>query len=633
MNFGNTVLVQRDNDQWWLGYVQDIDGDRFLVDFDSPTVRPEWILTRHIWPHNFLRQWGPQNRGSSIQVALRDTQGGPMVFRPATITREVWDKIFVALVGVRPDGANRACIVDICQIVTELPTHNEPSFSDAKTQFVYRKHVVPFEPAELLRDVALLPKFVGWACRITLGRGDIDTLCDTSCQFARSFPIDEEERSFQCTRLHSPSAPTDHRAFYCVDVDFRVFARVDTGTVSFVCAEVHGDAFGRSKFWTADALKEACLECLTAQKPRIRPGINSEADIMGTVQPDEEAVHINDLPYPILGHILLHFDVVTQLRLNRVCALWSLLLGEYAASQRQIILTIPRLLAGKPVQHEINAECQFHTYQVVSLLDRSLTVSIHTVVLLDDQGHSATISKADLSDFERQLNFDRRRECRNMVRLIRHILGAKDRRVPLLVIKNTGDLPEALSALMDTGRMPGEEASRYECRGLRQWMTVCRQLLLVDYNAAIPTGSGNSLMDQLFFFAPADLAWLDDSGQRAGDMVKARGAHLQIRIPFLRFHCTETAAEQSQRFITAVNDNCPPVSQTMTEKVTGMLLRWVRSLAYPDQWTGIRIFLNLFSSVGPDGLPQPWDGADLRQLNAAVLSRLAMHILDEFFPD
>ncbi|XP_055357578.1 uncharacterized protein LOC129602560 [Paramacrobiotus metropolitanus] len=106
-----------------------------------------------------------------------------------------------------------------------------------------------------------------------------------------------------------------------------------------------------------------------------------------------------------------------------------------------------------------------------------------------------------------------------------------------------------------------------------------------------------------------------------------------MSIPFLRFFCTESAMEQCRRLIAAVNVHCPAVTGRMAEKVTGMHRRWLQTLAYPGQWTGIRIFLNLFSCVGPNGRPQSWDDVDLRQLNGAVLSRLAMHILDEYFQD
>ncbi|XP_055354663.1 uncharacterized protein LOC129600233 [Paramacrobiotus metropolitanus] len=103
---------------------------------------------------------------------------------------------------------------------------------------------------------------------------------------------------------------------YWFDVGCRVLARVDTGTVTFVCAELHRDAaVGPSMFWTEDALKEACTECLTAQQSKLAsvPSIFSE----DAFQSDDEEIHINNLTYPVLANVLLHFDIVAQLWLNR----------------------------------------------------------------------------------------------------------------------------------------------------------------------------------------------------------------------------------------------------------------------------------------------------------------------------
>ncbi|XP_055355894.1 uncharacterized protein LOC129601179 [Paramacrobiotus metropolitanus] len=630
VNYTNTVLVRRNNRHWWLGYVQDLDGDRFLIDFDASSLRRRWIPSRHVWPHPLLPRAVPCPRGLSIHVAVRETPELPMVFRPGTITHEVADLFH----GVRLEGGDPtspALIVDQCQFVSTLPPrHSKRSFASGNTTFVYRKHVVNFEQAGLLRDVALLPKFAGRTCRITLGAGD--TVCDASCQFARSFAVGSGESTFHCTGLHLPSMPHDIRAIYTFNVGCRMFARVDTGTVTFVCAEVHGNAAGRSMFWTEEALREACQDCVAAQQPRLSPSISSEHGAMDNFQSDEEEAHINELPYTILADILLQGDMFTQQRLDRVCTMWRLLLEDYAmARERLRVLDISWLLAEKPVDEEFNVECHYQTYQLVTKLDRSLTVLTPILALVDTAGCFDPTKKPDGRDAAGQAHCIRRHEFFDRMQLIRHSLKAQNHRVPLIIMQNSGDRPELNVVLLDIGPV-GEETDQYECRALRQWMGACRQLLLVNYTAALPTGWHRSLLDKLFCYGAGDRTWLED-GHRAEEGEYERGAHLPISIPFLRFHCTENAAEQCRRFIASVNDHCPAVRQQMIEKVTGVLARWVQTLAYPNQWTGIRMFLNLFSSIGPDGSPQSWDNADLRQLNVAMLSRLAMHILDEYFKD
>ncbi|XP_055354662.1 uncharacterized protein LOC129600232 [Paramacrobiotus metropolitanus] len=172
----------------------------------------------------------------------------------------------------------------------------------------------------------------------------------------------------------------------------------------------------------------------------------------------------------------------------------------------------------------------------------------------------------------------------------------------------------------------GEETNQFEYHALSQWMRACQQLLLVNF--AIPTGRDSSLLHARLFDKASDWTWLKDRHRMVSELHP--GAHLRIVIPFVRFYCTESVVEQCRRLIAALNNHCPTVTRRMTEKVTSMHGQWVRTLAYPDQWTGIRIFLNLASSIGGQ---QPWDGVDLRQMDVAVLSRLAMHILDEYFQD
>ncbi|XP_055354646.1 uncharacterized protein LOC129600219 [Paramacrobiotus metropolitanus] len=399
-------------------------------------------------------------------------------------------------------------------------------------------------------------------------------------------------------------------------------------------------------YWTEDALKKACRDCLRQQQElrapstrwlskmvvwftkttvqiRMRRVIRENHTKRGhrhsVHQAEVEEIHINDLPYPILAHILHCLDLIGQLRIQRVCVLWKLLLEQSTASQRHMILDFPLLAAGKPVHEKsgdsafrLNVERHYYTYQLVALLDRHLGLTnMDTVALVATAGHTG---------------YNSRKACHAQMRDIRHIFQAKDLRLPLIIIKDSGDRPEA--ALMHMTVMTAE-TDGYRCRVLSQWMGVCQQLLLINYTTSLPTGL-HSLLDLLFGPDASKTTW-EDGGDVAARWMERDT--LTITIPFLRFHCTETGKEQRGRFIAAVNDHCPAVSQGITAKVTKMLARWVQTLVYPDQWTGICQFLILFSSVDPDGRPQRWDDVDLRQLDVTVLSRLAMHMLDEFFQD
>ncbi|XP_055348971.1 uncharacterized protein LOC129595866 [Paramacrobiotus metropolitanus] len=99
------------------------------------------------------------------------------------------------------------------------------------------------------------------------------------------------------------------------------------------------------------------------------------------------------------------------------------------------------------------------------------------------------------------------------------------------------------------------------------------------------------------------------------------------------FRSVDAPAEQTRILLAAANDHCPVVSPSVHEKVTAMHARWVRTLNYPEQWTGIRVFLQLFNSFHLDDTSQRWNQMDLRKLDIAVLTRITFAALDGCFED
>ncbi|XP_055350251.1 uncharacterized protein LOC129596876 [Paramacrobiotus metropolitanus] len=114
-------------------------------------------------------------------------------------------------------------------------------------------------------------------------------------------------------------------------------------------------------------------------------------------------------------------------------------------------------------------------------------------------------------------------------------------------------------------------------------------------------------------------------------MWDADAGRFDVTIPWLRFCCTETAAEKCQRFLAALNDSCPPVTQRVLNKVTAMHARWRQTLDTPYQRAGILGFLQMFNGVRGDGIPQCWDQIDLRQLDCTVLNKLTFAALDAYY--
>ncbi|XP_055345406.1 uncharacterized protein LOC129593208 isoform X2 [Paramacrobiotus metropolitanus] len=166
MSFQNTVLVHNDNDSWWLGYIQDMEGDHAFINFDSTIVAACWVHMRAVWP--FPLYWdrdghgtNPDCRNAPVFVALRDEDNGPFRFRPAVILELIsCCKTFEGMFYITTDAsyANtplqkpRFEMVGDGQVVNLLPPTGPPLIKRC-SGLLYNKHFVPFAKAQaLLRD-------------------------------------------------------------------------------------------------------------------------------------------------------------------------------------------------------------------------------------------------------------------------------------------------------------------------------------------------------------------------------------------------------------------------------------------------------------------------------------------------
>ncbi|XP_055342349.1 uncharacterized protein LOC129590927 [Paramacrobiotus metropolitanus] len=262
INYGNTVLVLRDDGPWWLGYVQDVRGQDLLVDFDASAVPAQWIHTSRPWPHHCLPDdvLHPYVE-CRLQVALREHHDGPMVFRPATVVAAWHDQ----LLGVRLDEKQPAdCFfVHRFQFVERLPVPGDgESFFTRTDGLMYIKHVIRFPAAQQLRHVDRLPVFVDRTCQFRLAEGDsLNRLMGKTISGPGS----------ACFYLVGPrlKMEEERNAEFGVHVECRVFLRAGSDTVTFVCLEVHNEAAGRRMSWNEEALQSACYDCLRRESAAV----------------------------------------------------------------------------------------------------------------------------------------------------------------------------------------------------------------------------------------------------------------------------------------------------------------------------------------------------------------------------
>ncbi|XP_055357248.1 uncharacterized protein LOC129602276 [Paramacrobiotus metropolitanus] len=279
------------------------------------------------------------------------------------------------------------------------------------------------------------------------------------------------------------------------------------------------------------------------------------------------------------------------------------------------VLDVNRLHYKIPYDREFSVENRIFEQKLVALLNSSPSQHTRSMTFTDD-GQFRHLLK---NRYHYRLSL---LHCTKLLKL-------KAVRLPLIIIKNYGDAWQ-IGRLAFLSLTRNDQSGEFECRQLANLMPMCDQLLLVNYTASIPSAK-NSLLTALHGFNVGVLTWLEDGHKIQGP--EETSAHLNVLIPFLRFRRTESTEEQCRRLVASVNENCPAVSPDVYAKVSGVHARWVRTLIYPGQWTGIRMFLDLFSSVRPDGQPQRWDEVDLRQIDVSLLSPLALHILDGYFAD
>ncbi|XP_055350193.1 uncharacterized protein LOC129596840 [Paramacrobiotus metropolitanus] len=614
-NYGNTVLVHRDDGQWWLGYVQDVDGELFLVDFDASTVTAEWIHTNRLWPHHFLSVTDLDHYiDCSLQVALRDSYRGPMIFRPATVTAE-WNAEFLAVRLDENDSSKNTTdcrFVHRGQFVEHLPVPGDgQSFFGRTDGLTFVKHVIDFPAANALRNVDSLSAYVGPACQFTLAKGDR--------LFGRSrIAVYGGSRS-TCfysvgPRLGVPAGEIEAR--YGVYVGCRVFVRVGIDTVTFVCVEVHNEAAGRRMSWNGDALKKACnnyLRLHSVNSIDAFPGAldNELASFKDSCADDTAGVgdmSINELSPPILTCLLGDLDTEGRQRTSRVCALWREIVQKYT-DKRVVILDMAEMWPKKPYTQESFIESHYREYKLLATLDRVVSKHITTLVLIDDGQHNPPT-------FELYLKMS----------AAVAVLQARGIHVRRFIVKNGYDVaawPDdpLFAVTIDDGQ--------YKMRVsdvMKDVATVCDELVLINYMAsrAITESAKQLLFDCTDGHPPTPEMLRPDRKRTLVD--------LGVAIPILRFRRGEAVEEQCRRFLAAANESCPAVSQQVQQKITALYARWVETLGDAD-WSGIRKFLTLLDNLHVTDTPRPWETMNLRQLDVSALNNLTFAALHGCYKD
>ncbi|XP_055347184.1 uncharacterized protein LOC129594510 [Paramacrobiotus metropolitanus] len=212
---------------------------------------------------------------------------------------------------------------------------------------------------------------------------------------------------------------------------------------------------------------------------------------------------------------------------------------------------------------------------------------------------------------------------------VERVLKPKDICLPSLVINYAGPLTDiTFFPILSPRRSRFHHFHNYtfECTALSDIMRVCKQLTLINVRAA------EAIIGSAIQILYLDMEAALPEPERRVFMRPGHVVKWDIIIPLLRFYSTETPAEQWRVFLAAANANCPVVSQAAFRKVTQLYAPWEQTLVYPDEWVGIRIFLQMLKEPCPAD-PQRWETMDLRQLDISTLTNVTVAALDACYTE
>ncbi|XP_055337937.1 uncharacterized protein LOC129587976 isoform X2 [Paramacrobiotus metropolitanus] len=166
INYQNTVVVHNDDDSWWLGYIQNIQGDHAFIHFDAKKAAPRWLHMGRVWALPFywnIHLIAPNPPEMPVYAALRDENDGPFRFRPVTRLGILYGCDKCQMFYVKTDTAgtndqqNRALwqLVQNCQITEQLPPADSPLLHQSGGSLRCSRYMVPFPATQtLFRDAS-----------------------------------------------------------------------------------------------------------------------------------------------------------------------------------------------------------------------------------------------------------------------------------------------------------------------------------------------------------------------------------------------------------------------------------------------------------------------------------------------
>ncbi|XP_055352806.1 uncharacterized protein LOC129598778 isoform X2 [Paramacrobiotus metropolitanus] len=347
INLGNEVLVNFHSDtEFYLGFLQDINGDQVFIDFDCQLIQPQWVSIHRVWRHE-RRTIQVVDDPVDVHVAVRQQDAGPYVFQPALLLRSCsYASQFLCCVSfnlhLSPSEIKDFEVVHSWQVVEHLP--HDRNF--------YRICLLPIK------------KIVYRSKKLTLGAG-----------IEESHIIHTLDVGFRNCYYHYEDGTRD-----------RVFVRITEGEIMFLimyikCLHRYKNECGAISCWLTETTKKVrmgiekyLLKCLTNVHSQIKWNVGEETEMM-----------LGDLPLEILSMCLRDLDV-TPGKLNRVCAVWNALLGD-PASHSSLTIDFCTLTNQRAQQRQ-----ETEGYHIGRLLHRLISTKTRILALVNMAHRADTVN-------------------------------------------------------------------------------------------------------------------------------------------------------------------------------------------------------------------------------------------------
>ncbi|XP_055357078.1 uncharacterized protein LOC129602135 [Paramacrobiotus metropolitanus] len=577
-NINNAVMVNLVGDDFYLAYLQDIDGDLVFVDFDCTKIPPWWVPADRVYRHNLYGERAKNDsKATDVFVALREDDNGPYIFRPAKLLRDSTlrtNYLCCVSINISQDPKNPFRVVHQWQLSSVLPNQ----YTDRPTKITedhvekvvvrvdnmgFMKHIDEYHITHLL-DVGFRDGFnpIGWRAFDVAHKDDRDQLFVRLTGRTLTFII------MQAPCLHVFWNTRDPVILACQK-------RKKSRKFSYhncTCwkKEIAKDiSFGINNY-----LRRYCY------RPEIGNPFSCESLI-------EEVPSLGSIPFEVQSTVLQYLDVHSQAAAKRVCSLWNALVPD-PASAATVTVDFSRISDTLPGLLETEGYRTAHLlHRVVSQKTKGLTL----------------------------LHLDHRTDCITaLVSCIKELLALKQTTIFLISVRYCRMPFESRRVGCSNPDEPIHGKILFQLLPLKQ---LCRHLriqhLVMDFSLC-------NIRPRTFFMKK-----IRDECEKT--------CNLMIVIPVMDVENDDENANVKS-FKRALEACCPTVDNATKKRIRKLHTRWLRTIPYPnEQWTGLRRLLELFGVLewGNTDETEAWENLDLRNFDNIPFGNLQLSILAHFY--